>query len=729
MNISIYKLNIFIIEFNNMQFIKLSTVPEKNIFFCKEEKTYMIKALPAQLKLLIDEKNKFPEGWCLLKASIKRLGSNLRAKLIFKSEKEIIEYKIPIGCNGIIFELFKIPSKTKEILFEPMNSIGKFEIIEDFYIKPVGKIERTYIILRRILFLFLKKYQNTRKILKFPFYWIIFNLQKAYQLLNIIRDCNFISDYSKWIEFSDKLTEKEIKKIKKDIGQSKLNQIFYIFIINQDEKEYRKTMKSLETQLYKNFIVKSLKNKSDIQQNEFPVNSRIDGTYFIFLKAGDLLPPHSLYWIAKEARASDADLIYTDHDYINSISGRSNPQFKPDFSLEYLRSKNFIDFAFAVKAELLLKIENIDIKDILEQNSHSLLLKIIEKTSFSKIKHIPAILFHLANEKLSVENNINMKDNPVKEHLKRLGVQANVERINGHCYKIIYHITSTPLISIIIPTKDQFIVIKRCIESIIEKTSYCNYEIIIVDNQSTDKKTIEYLESLSGISKVRILKFNKAYDFSAINNFASRKAKGEVLLFLNNDTEVITHQWLEIMLGCLQQPDVGAVGAKLYYPCGQIQHAGVILGPGGCADHAFKGFVKEERGYMDRAMLQQEYSAVTAACMMTWKQIFIKLGGFDEINLSISFNDVDYCLKLREAGYKIIFTPYVELYHHESLSRGKNLTEEYKSRSKKEADFIRKKWKRYIEYDPFYNPNLNYKRPDFSLNLFPKIKKPWNRNG
>ncbi|MDW7998700.1 MAG: glycosyltransferase family 2 protein [Thermodesulfovibrio sp.] len=707
--------------------MKLTIIPQNNIIFDPEKKLYKVTATPARCKLLIDRKESFPDGWFLIKGILKRKGQTLKLKLIFQNDNIKKEQYLPVSCKGTILELIKIPPKTKEIFLELMNLVGEFEIVENFSLKPVNSLERIYRMFRRVLFFFQRRFNYQRKIIGLSYYTPLINLQKAYELANKIRDCESEIDYSEWIERFDKLKQTDIKKIIKDLKKSKINVKFYILIYDNDHIKLNKTISSLEKQLYRNFEFKFLNDKSKAEFERL-INLISENAYFIFLKAGIILPIHSLYWIAKEAESSDIDLIYTDHDYIDYENKRFNPCFKPDFSLEYLRSNNYIGFAFAVKAKIISKIENLSIEEIYGYNSHSLLLKIAEKTTPSKIKHIPTILFHFP-EQFKINDEILLNKNPVKEHLERLKVSASVERIDSKNYKVIYHLRDKPLISIIVCTKDQFLILKNCIESILEKTTYSNYEIILVDNQSTEENTLGYLKSLLNIPKIKLLNYNKPFNFSAINNFAVTKTNGEVLVFLNNDTEIITPMWLEIMLGCLQQPNVGAVGVKLYYPNGRIQHAGVIVGPGGCADHAFKGLEKTDRGYMDRAIIQQEYSAVTAACMMTWKNLFIKVGGFDEENLPISFNDVDYCLKLKEAGYRIIFTPYVEIYHYESLSRGKDFSYEAQIRSKREADYIRKKWTKYIEYDPFYNPNLNYKRLDFSLNLFPKLKKPWNKNG
>lgn len=708
-----------------MKFIKLKIISEKNIVYDLENKIYKVLALPAKCKLLINGENSFPTGWFLIRGRIKRKGKSLKVKLIFNSNNNQNEQYIPVSCKGTILELIKIPPKTKEIFLELVGS-GEFVIADDFYLKPVSNLERIYRMFRRVFSYFQKRFDYQRKTIGLSYYIPFIDLQKSYELANKIRDCDAEVDYLKWAGNIDKLTQKDIEKIIKDLKRSRLDVKFYILIYDDnDHIKLNKTLSSLEKQLYRNFEIKILNDKSKTEFKNL-INLSLENTYFIFLKSGTVLPPHSLYWMAKEAEISDLDFLYTDHDYIDFENKRFSPCFKPDFSLEYLRATNYINLAFAVKAKALSKIEDLDIEEIYEHNSYSLNLKIAEKTDLDKMRHIPSILFHFPEEMKNKE--ILSDKNPVKEHLERLKVSASVQRVDSKNYKVIYHLKDSPFISIIISTRDKVLILKNCIESILSKSTYSNYEIILIDNQSREEDTLKYLRSLSNMPRIKLLSYNKPFNFSAINNLAVTEAKGEVLVFLNNDTEVITSNWLEIMLGCLQQPKVGAVGAKLYYPSGQIQHAGVIIGLGGCADHAFKGLDKKERGYMDRAILQQEYSAVTAACMMTWRNLFIEVGGFDEKNLPISFNDVDYCLKLREAGYRIIFTPYVEFYHYESLSRGEDLSVEAQRRSKREVDYIRKKWKKYIDYDPFYNPNLSYERLDFSLNPFPKIKKPWIKN-
>jgi GT2 family glycosyltransferase len=317
---------------------------------------------------------------------------------------------------------------------------------------------------------------------------------------------------------------------------------------------------------------------------------------------------------------------------------------------------------------------------------------------------------------------------PVVNHLRRLGVPAKVNESASGLYRVRYELPEKPpLISVIIPTLDAPDYLRNCVDSLLEKSSYRNFEVLVIDNQSTHPEALRYLQGLRKKSEVRVLSYKRPFNYSAINNFANRHANGEILCLLNNDTEVISEDWMEEMLGRLLQPGVGVVGAKLYYSDGRVQHAGDAVGPGGCADHLHSMIEKDDPGYCNRAMLAQDLSAVTAACLMTSRKLFTDLGGLDAKNLPVSFNDVDYCLRVRAKGLRVIWTPHAELYHHESISRGKDLTEEQVLKTKREANYMRRRWKHLMSHDPFYNPNLSYNRPDFSLNTAPIIKKPWRR--
>ncbi len=281
------------------------------------------------------------------------------------------------------------------------------------------------------------------------------------------------------------------------------------------------------------------------------------------------------------------------------------------------------------------------------------------------------------------------------------------------------------MVSIVIPTRNAPDLVRVCVTSIRERSSYRNFEIIVVDNQSDDAAALDYFAALAESGAARVLRYTWPFNFSAINNFAVGEARGEAICLLNNDTEVISPDWMETLLGHLVQPGVGAVGAKLLFPDGRVQHAGDAVGPGGCADHLHEALERDDPGYCNRAIVAQEVSAVTAACLMTWKHLYQRLDGLNAKHLKVAFNDVDFCLRVQEAGYRVIFTPHAELYHNESATRGQDRTWRKMRRTKREADYMRARWKARMGHDPYYNPNLSYRRPDFSLSDAPRVRKPW----
>jgi GT2 family glycosyltransferase len=354
------------------------------------------------------------------------------------------------------------------------------------------------------------------------------------------------------------------------------------------------------------------------------------------------------------------------------------------------------------------------------------MLRFIEKTD--RIYHIPKILYHWRTVQGSTAVSVDKKayahdagKKALVESLARRGIEAAVEDgFWATSYHVKRGLLSRPLVSIIIPTRDNVEVLKRCIESIVQKTDYNNYEVIVVNNNSVKKETYDYLEELGKTNGTRILEYDFPFNFSALNNFAATHARGDVLLFLNNDTEVIGPGWLRAMLEHAQRKEVGAVGCKLLFPNGMVQHAGVVLGLNngspekGVAGHAHKWFAGSH-GYFGRIDVIQDVSAVTGACMMVRRDVFEEAGGFDE-SLTIAFNDVDLCLRIRRKGYLIVYTPYASLYHHESYSRGYEDTPEKIGRFNEEVRLVRDRWGMVIDMgDPYYSPNLTLLREDFSI--------------
>jgi len=454
------------------------------------------------------------------------------------------------------------------------------------------------------------------------------------------------------------------------------------------------------------------------------------GEWMALFDHDDLLSTDALYWVVKAINKNpNVALIYSDEDKIDRKGKRQNPYFKCDWNYELFLSQNLISHLGVYKTDIVKKIGGFRIGFEGSQD-YDLALRYIEEIKPDQIFHIPRVLYHWRIHKKSTALKVDKKpyaltsaSSAISEHLSRNGILGSVEILENQMYRVKYDLpTNNPLVSIIIPTKNNKKLLKKCINSILEKTNYSNYEILIVNNNSDDESTLNYLEKIKQNDNIRVLVDKREFNFSAINNNAVENIKGELICFLNDDTEVISHNWLTEMLSIALQPGVGVVGARLWYPNNTLQHGGIVLGIGGIGSHAHKFLDKGEHGYFNRAELIQEFSAVTAACMLIPKKIFKQVGGFNETSLAISFNDVDLCLKIRVLNYRIVWTPFAELYHHESVSRGTDDTEEISPRFQSEIEFMNKTWANWIQNDPAYSPNLTLNAENFSLAWPPRLE-------
>ncbi|MFR4170709.1 MAG: glycosyltransferase family 2 protein [Lachnospiraceae bacterium] len=444
------------------------------------------------------------------------------------------------------------------------------------------------------------------------------------------------------------------------------------------------------------------------------------GDYLALFDHDDLLAPNALFEVASTIEKDKADVVYTDEDKVTSdLKEHFQPHFKPDFNPDLLCSNNYICHLFVVKRSLALKLGGQDPAYDGAQD-YDFIFRCTEEAE--KIVHIAKILYHWRVHQASTADNPTSKmyafdagKRAIEAHLQRIGAKAEVSHTKDlGFYRVKYQVQGNPKVSIVIPNKDEKETLKKCLESIWQKTTYSNYEIILVENNSTTREIRDYYQELDGKNGVRVVYWDKEFNYSAINNFGISYAKGDYILCLNNDITVISPEWMEELLANCQRPEVGIVGARLYYPDNTIQHAGIVLGMGGCAGSLFVGLARSRGGYLHKAALQQDLSAVTAACFMVKKETFEKVGGFEE-KLAVAFNDVDFCLKVRHAGYLVVYDPYAELYHHESKTRGYENTEAKKRRFQEEIEYMRCHWMPDILRDPYYNENLSLKASDYSL--------------
>ena len=447
------------------------------------------------------------------------------------------------------------------------------------------------------------------------------------------------------------------------------------------------------------------------------------GDYIAFLDHDDELTPNALFECVQAVNQNpDIEALYSDEDKM-SMEGNSffEPHMKPDFNLDLLQTVNYICHLFVVKKELMDKV-GVFRTDYDGAQDYDFILRCIEQTKH--IHHIPKVLYHWRSHKDSTAENPESKmyafdagQRAVQAHFDRMGIRAEV--FHGEfpgLYRTRYLRDYDPLISILIPNKDHIEDLDRCIQSIDKRSSYKNYEYIIIENNSDKEETFDYYAKLEKTNpKVRMVYWKEGFNYSAITNYGASFARGEYLLLLNNDTEMLNPDCLEELLGYCMREDVGAVGARLYYEDGTIQHAGVVIGFGGIAGHCFVQQAKGATGYCHRIICAQDYSAVTAACMMVKKSAFDQVDGL-YTGLAVAFNDIDFCLRLGKAGYRIVYNPYAELYHYESKSRGLEDTPEKIIRFQGEIETFRERWGAILENgDPYYNPNLTLDSQDFSL--------------
>ena len=439
------------------------------------------------------------------------------------------------------------------------------------------------------------------------------------------------------------------------------------------------------------------------------------GDFIALLDHDDLVPKFSLYEIVKCINKNpDVDFIYTDEDKFEELDGkRYDPYFKSDFAPDTLRANNFICHFSVFKKELMDELGGFR-SEFDGAQDYDIILRMSEKAK--KIIHIPKILYHWRVHTLSTAKSGGTAKpyayeagiKAVQAHIDRIGLKGKV--VSGNTlgtYKVNYEIKGNPKVSIIIPNKDYVSTLKVCLKSIKKLTTYENYEIIVVENNSEEQKTFDYYDEINGKDKIKVVKYpEKGFNYSKIINYGVKNSDGEYIIQLNNDTELITPNWIEEMLGFAQREDVGAVGAELFYPDRSIQHAGIIIGIGGVAGHVFRNIPHGMHGYFSKDAMIQNMSAVTAACIMASRKMYEAVGNMNE-KFEVAFNDVDFCLKIREQGKLIVYNPYVQFIHYESKSRGFEDTLEKQERFQGEIGRFQKRWKEILkDGDPYYNINL-----------------------
>lgn len=556
--------------------------------------------------------------------------------------------------------------------------------------------------------------------------------------------------YEKWMELYD-VKEDELEFQRNQMFENGVKFSIIVPLYNTPLNFLDQLVKSVEAQTYSNWQLCFADGSSNIKVAEH-IKKHIDdgsyqgrityrhleenkgisentnealklavGEYIVLADHDDVLAPNALYELMVQIDKYGAEVIYSDEDKID-INGkdRFEPYFKSGFNIDLLCSNNYVCHLFCVKKEIADKVGGFD-SEYDGAQDHDFILKCVSEVD--NVYHIPKILYHWRSHKNSTAENPESKlyafkngKKAVKKYFDTKGIEVEMEDgIQYGQYHARHIVKGNPLVSIIIPNKDHTRDLDMCLKSIMKNT-YDNYEVIVVENNSTEPETEEYYKNITNVCpKAKVLRWPGEFNFSSINNFGVKEARGEYLLFLNNDIEAINNDWLDRMLGFCQRDDVGIVGAQLLYPDGIIQHAGVVIGFGEIAGHAFVGLHPDECKAFGRAMLTQDYSAVTAACLLTKKEIFDKVGGFDE-EFKVAFNDIDYCLRVRQLDKKVVYNSFAALTHYESKSRGAEDTPEKKQRFADEIRMFQERWADILrDGDPYYNVNLALDRADFAI--------------
>ncbi len=658
-------------------------------------------------------------GWLVFRARLsgqRGYPKTLLAWMTADGQQQVA--RLPVARSGRICELVAIPKGSCQLRWQ--SGVKGPQTTEPVQLHWVNPIERRWRMLRRVLPYFWRCPRQYRLRSGLSFLRLLCGLSEAYRISGLMRDHTPFEDYSSWVKQHHGITTNDIALMSRQLERYRQLPAVRFHLMDGTEEAIDHTLHSIARLCYSMTaitVVTSQPVKGDWPFSLVQQQPSQPGEWQWLLPAGCELESAALFRLAHMVRQQpDLLWIYGDHDLLDTNGKRHSPCFKPDWSPTLLLSQNYIGWC----GMWLHQSEELP-RSAMELYLHWLHLG--QHLTSQQIAHVPALLMQIPAKSLCTgEDNLTA----LQHFSSLLGQDFTVSPAHhGTCRQHWPLPNYVPTVSVIIPTRNGLALLQPCIESLVTRTDYPQLEIIVVDNQSDDPATLAYLTDIPRTYGVKVLRYDRPFNYSAINNLAVSKASGELVCLLNNDTEVISCDWLSEMVSHVLRSGVGVVGAKLYYSDGTIQHGGDAVGPGGCADHFHSGLAADNPGYQRRAVCAQELSAVTAACLLTHRSLFMDLGGLDETNLPVAFNDVDYCLRVGEAGWRIVWTPFAELYHHESVSRGKDVTPQQLARARKELRYMKKRWQQRLKHDPAYNPNLSYDRPDFSLSRAPNVVLPW----
>ncbi|MGO1118062.1 glycosyltransferase family 2 protein [Rhodovibrionaceae bacterium A322] len=715
---------------------------------------------------LVPHRSWTPKGWVMLSYRADTEEQALVPRLLWNGCEEN-QHNMPLTLarhfSGDIRHRFPLPSPTPELHLKPVARAGHFKL-EEVRLYELGTLALAASLIWPRMKLILR---HPTSILSLANRLLLTLREGGLGLLKarLLRTYRSANDYDEWITRFDDLStsDKVLIQAAIDVMENKPLISVVMPVYNAPEQWLRLAVRSLQRQLYSNWelcigedcssdpavrpLIKELAREDKRIKYTFrEENGRISaatnsalalasGEFVAFMDHDDELSEHALYYLAEEINAHpDAGLIYSDEDKMDETGRRYDAYFKPDWSYDLLLSQNYFNHLTAIRRSVIEEVGGLR-EAFNGSQDYDLVLRVIDKLEDSQIRHIPHILYHWRAIPGSTALSQDEKDYPfeaaqeaIREHLKRREIQATVTKAPGVPYhRVLYELPEDlPLVSLIIPTRDKLPLLRNCLDGLLNRTDYPHLEIIIVDNQSDKQETLDYFKEVVADPRVSVLHYEKPYNFSAINNWAVQKAKGSVVGLINNDVEVIHRGWLKEMVSQALRPEIGGVGAKLYYEDGSLQHAGVVLGLSGTAGHIYKHEARSFPGYFGRAFVTQNFGAVTAACLVLRKDIYLEVDGFNE-EIAVAFNDVDFCLRLHRAGYRVLWTPYAELYHLESATRVPDETPERRMAFAREVRIIEDTWGHLLRRDPYYNPNLTLDATDLSLAFPPRQRPPWVR--
>lgn len=699
---------------------------------------------------------RMPTGWVKLTYSIK--ADKIAAPSLFPDlgtgTTEIDRKRLPVTNGETVTCFVRLPDEVKGLRLDPISWEGRFEM------GPITAREITRLELLRELASNAYADEGLRP--------MIGNLRRggvqALKEYLIKKLPTPIETYEDWRDLFYTLTDSDRAAIRAHIDRMESRSLFSVVMPTYETPPalLEKAIESVKGQIYGDWELciaddgsKSADTRAMLERYaaEDPrikvvfretnghisaaTNSALElatGEWVALLDHDDELTEDALYWMAASLEADpEADILYSDEDKIDEEGRLSDPYFKPDWSPELFLSQNMINHLGVYRRALIEKAGRFR-EGFEGSQDYDLALRVLEQTTPERVRHVPAVLYHWRTVAGSVALATGEKTYPyerartaIAEHLERSGVAAEVVAgRDGYSHRVRPTLPArAPHVTIIVPTRDRLDMMRMVVTGLLETTAYPNWDLIIVDNGSEKAETLEYFAEIQKDKRISVLRDDAPFNFSRLNNLAVGKAKGPLILLLNNDIEPIDDGWLEEMVRQIQRPGVGAVGAKLYYPNDTVQHVGVTTGIGGVAGHFDKHLPREAPGYFSRAQLVHNVSATTAACLLTTKKIYRQIGGMNENELKVAFNDVDFCLKIRAAGHRIVLTPYAELYHHESVSRGLEDTAEKRARFRSEMLWMRGKWGKALDADPYFNPNLSLDQETPTLAVPPRVTKPW----